>query len=251
MKNIIFAVTASLFFMLTTSFDSFAQKEENKKTIETNVDVDGVSVLIEFAAGVEHNHPTMAIWVENMDGKLIQTLYVTESLATGTYQFGDAGDNRWKRGAGEARRPATLPYWLHKRGIEAADGTYLPTPENPLPDAITGATPKHDFTLKTTIDLGGLKKFRILLEINQTWDWNEFWHNSKFPEDEDYKTSSQPAVVYAVTIDLESEINTYYLNPVGHSHYSGKEEYLYTDLSTLTTALKIVKKIKVSVPKKE
>jgi polyphosphate kinase len=37
------------------------------------------------------------------------------------------------------------------------------------------------------------------------------------------------------------------LNPIGHGHYSGKNGKLFTDLSSLTTALKIVKSLKVKV----
>ena len=34
---------------------------------------------------------------------------------------------------------------------------------------------------------------------------------------------------------------------IGHSHYSGKDGNLYPDLSTLTTAVQIVKSIKVVI----
>jgi hypothetical protein len=37
------------------------------------------------------------------------------------------------------------------------------------------------------------------------------------------------------------------LNPVGHSHYSGKDGELYDDLNTLSTALKIADRITVTV----
>jgi hypothetical protein len=46
---------------------------------------------------------------------------------------------------------------------------------------------------------------------------------------------------------LDSELTEYYLNPIGHSHYSGKDGLLYTDLSTFTTALQIAEKIVVRV----
>jgi len=46
--------------------------------------------------------------------------------------------------------------------------------------------------------------FRVLLEVNQPWDWNAYWNNDKYLDEPDYKTSAQPSVVYAVTINLES-----------------------------------------------
>ncbi|HDP68410.1 MAG TPA: hypothetical protein ENN20_07935 [Candidatus Marinimicrobia bacterium] len=85
------------------------------------------------------------------------------------------------------------------------------------------------------------------MEINQTWDSNHYWTNNKYPDDLEYFTSLQPALVYAVTIDLDSGISEYFLNPIGHSHYSGKNGLLYTDLTTFTTALQIAKKIIVRV----
>ena len=41
-----------------------------------------------------------------------------------------------------------LPYWSHKRGVIASDGLYMPEPENPVPDAYSGATPVKGFVLK-------------------------------------------------------------------------------------------------------
>lgn len=227
-----------------------AQKSIPAERLKTNSNGEGTPILIEFEAGEEHNHPTFAIWVENMEGDLLQTLYVTESLATGTYQYGELKKGIWKKAPDEARRPSTLPYWLHKRGVLAEDSTYLPTPEHPISDAITSATPQRDFILESQIDIKDLKKFRLFLEINQAWDWNKYWHNSKYPDDKDYATSCQPALVYAVTIDLEDEIMEYYLNPIGHSHYSGENGNLYTNLSSITTALQIVKQVKATINKK-
>jgi hypothetical protein len=88
-----------------------------------------------------------------------------------------------------------------------------------------------------------------LFEINQSWDWNEYWTNSKFPDDEQYKTSSQPALIYEAIIDLNSGNKEYEMQAIGHSHYSGKDGNLYTDLSTITTALEIVNKIIIRIKK--
>ena len=51
-------------------------------------------------------------------------------------------------------------------------------------------------------------------------------------------SSAKPAVLEAPKIELK---------PIGHSHYAGENGELFTDLSTLSTALKIAKKITVSV----
>lgn len=222
--------------------------EQQVEVLQTNINGQGTELEIHFEKGKFHNHPTIAVWVEDMNENYVQTLYVTKSLATGTYRHGAKAPSEWKREVGEARRPATLPYYLHKRNIKAADNTYLPTPQKPIPDAYTGATPQNNFQLNTKTDKKiNTQKFRILVEINQPWDWNEYWNATKYPDNLDYKTSCQPAVVYATTINIENKNTEYYLNPIGHSHYAGKDGNLYTDLRTITTALKIFEKISVRV----
>jgi len=214
----------------------------NKEILKTNQDKEGQSLVLHFKKGKEHNFPLMAIWIEDTTGKYIETLYVAESIGTGIFNYGESEKGKWK--PGEIRRPAALPYWAHKRGIKAADGLYLPTPENPVPDAITGETPLNDFDLYTRISDKIPDAFFVLFEINQTWDFNEYWTNNKFPDNEEYKTSCQPAVVYRTKIDKDQNpAGT--LEAIGHSHYAGENGQLYPDLSTLTTALEIAEEIRV------
>jgi hypothetical protein len=213
--------------------------------IETSYDGRGISLTVNFEAGKSFNHPLMAIWIEDLDSNYTQTLYVARSIAEGIFRHGDPSTGRWQ--PGPVRRPAALPYWGHQRGIKASDGLYLPTQDDPMPDAITGPTPKGSFILNTHTPAESHQKFRVLFEINQAWDWNQYWTNNKFPDDEHYKTSSQPAVVYEALIDLTSEQKSYILKPIGHSHWSGKTGKLFTDLSTLTTALDIARSIQVMV----
>lgn len=222
-------------------------QEFNPLIVETNAQGNGLNIEIEFHEGKEIYYPLLAIWIEDMDGNYIQALYVAESIATGVFNYGKVKDNRWVRES--KRRPAALPYWGHKWGVEADDGLYLPTIENPIADAYTGATPTGDFILKSKADKELPKKFRILLEINQSWDWNEYWTNNKFPDDENYKTSSQPALVYATDISLSEDKAEYEMKVIGHSHYSGMDGNLYDDLSTITTALNIIDHVIVRIKK--
>lgn len=226
-----------------------AKPVETIEIISTQVNAAGVPLEIIIEKGKAHNHPLMAIWVEDLEGNYIQTLYVALSIAKGVYRYGDPSTGRWQ--PGPMRRPATLPYWSHQRGIQYEDGLYLPTQSNPMPDAITGPTPKGSFTLQTQTPQKELRQFRVLLEINQSWDWNHHWHNNKFPNDTDYKTSSQPALVYEAIIDLDSDKQIFILKPIGHSHWSGKSGELYTELSTLTTALNIIKQARIIFPEKK
>lgn len=204
----------------------------------------GTTLTFHFEKGKRHNHPLMAIWLADEQGNYIQTLYVAESIGKGNFRRADRSTGKWQ--AGEIQRPATLPFWGHQRGIKNEFGNFLPTPREPVVDAHTGATPpgSFDYQLTTENKLNGI--FHIYMEINQSWDWNEFWYNDKFPGDKEYMTSSQPAVVYRATIDTRSSIRQVELKPIGRSHYSGKDGKLYTDLHTLTTALEIVKNCRIS-----
>lgn len=221
---------------------------EPMQVIQTTVDPAGIAIEVVVERGRAHNHPLMAIWVEDLEGNYIQTLYVAQSIAKGVYLHGDASTGRWM--PGPIRRPAALPYWGHQRGIQAEDGLYMPSQQSPMADAVTGPTPKGNFSLQTQTPKPDFHKFKILLEINQPWDWNQHWYNNKFPGDSDYMTSAQPALVYEAMVDLSLEYEVFEMNPIGHSHWSGKTGTLYTDLSTLTTAFNIVNRAFVRVLEK-
>jgi hypothetical protein len=213
-----------------------------RDSLVINLAEQGLEFTIYFEKGEEHNHPTFVFWIEDINENYIQTLFVTKSFATGIFGHGPVSDTLWGTEPGMAKRPAALPYWWHKCDKASIEST-VPTPDHPFVDAYTGATPEGSFSLRIKTDKTGTGKFRLLMEINQPWDWNDCWTNNKFPDDYAYKSSCQPSVIYSVTIDPESTVKEYYLNPIGHGHYSGKDGLLYTDLSTITTAKRIVNKV--------
>lgn len=244
----IISFTICIYTFMSCSQKGKQQSPPVYDTLYTNIKELGTELRVIFAKGVSHNYPLMAIWIEDTLGNYIQTLYVAESIAKGVFKHGQTKKGKWL--PGEIRRPAALPYWAHKRGIKEEDGLYIPAANNPLPDAITGETPLHNFILNTKLNEKKQEPFNLLFEINQTWDWNAYWTNNKYPDDEEYKTSCQPAVVYSTTINPTSNQEEYIMKPIGHSHYSGKDGNLYDDLTTLTTALTIAEQIKVIVIKK-
>lgn len=241
MKTII-TILAAVFLM---SCASQKKLSETTETISTSPETINTKLEFELTAGKYHNHPSFAIWVEDLDGNYIETLYVTQYFAKGVFGHGEVQKGKWKNEPGEVRRPAALPYWSHKRNIKANDGLYAPAPETAVPDALTGATPKGNFILNTGSKVSGDIKFKVLFEVNQAWDSNDYWTNSKFPDDFDYKTSFQPALVYETIIRPSSSQIEYTLNAIGHSEPSGKNGELFTDLSTITTANEIFSKILV------
>lgn len=212
-------------------------------TLLTNPDGRGDFLEVEFRRGTEHNHPLMAIWIEDTNGNYIQTLYVAESIAKGVFAHGDKTSGKWS--PGPIRRPAALPVWAHSRGVKEEDGLYIPTQSTAIPDAYTGPTPPAHFVLLATTDNELPETFNVMFEINQTWDWNKYWTNTKYPDDEEYKTSCQPALVYRAQLRKteKNAINEFKL--IGHSHYSGKDGEINPDLSTITTAKEITEYISV------
>ena len=240
-KIICLTSIVSFFLMSCASTDKSSENIPNYTYGENS---GGSRNDLKFDKGKAHNYPLLAIWLADENGKFIQTLYVSESIGKGVFRRASRDSGKWL--IGEIQRPAALPYWTHERNIRNETGTLLPTPQKPVIDAHTGATPiaSFDMTLFTKEKLQG--RYKLYLEVNQSWDWNKYWTNNKFPDNKEYKTSSQPALVYMAEFD-SNESKTIELMPIGHSHYAGENGELYTDLSTLTTAMNIAKKITISV----
>lgn len=240
---LVFALTAC--YSGSEGKSSKSRKGDSLTLITSNINGLGRVLEIEVKKGKAFNHPTFVIWLEDSTGKYIQTLFVTQAIGKGIFTYGDKSAGVWK--PGEVRRPAAVPYWAHKRGILTDDGSLVPTSKNQIPDAYSGATPTGSFRLTTRSDVPITGKYKIMLEINQTWDWNEYWTNNRYPDDMDYKSSCQPAVVYEADINTTTPTQQLKFKPVGHSHYAGKTGELFTDLNSITTALNIAQSITVTL----
>ena len=164
-------ITIIVIYVFLASCSSPKNVTGETETIQTKPEQINSKLEFEFTAGKAHNHPSIAIWIEDLEGNYIETVYVTQYYARGNFGHGESEPGKWKNESGNVRRPATLPYWSHKRNIKAADGLYAPSPETAVPDALTGATPKAGFTLKTGSKVAD-KMFRVLAEVNQPWDSN-------------------------------------------------------------------------------
>jgi len=187
--------------------------------------------------------PQIAFWIEDIDGTFIDTLYV--SLKAGTQGWNTLP---WEKG--EIRREYSVPYWAHRRGVIYPDGLFLPTNTDPLPDAVTGATPEEDFTLKTKAP-AHLDRFVVMAEFNLPCDFNDVYPADNTPGDPGYTGgkwgSGQPAMVYAAEIDLTSGVTAYEMIPIGISSPDGKSGELIRDFSTLTTAPDMLESITISI----
>jgi len=230
------------FFTIMNSLSAQEIIEGSKlQKIKTNEGKNGIPIEIVFEKGLEHYYPLMAIWVEDTTGVYIHPLYVAKSIAKGKFRHAKYEQGVWR--SDRKLIPSALPYWSHRQTDVSNDSIFLPTPERPLADAYTGATPTNSFVLKTVVEPDAGDVFNILFEVNQSWDWNEYWYNSKYPGNEEYLKSAQPALVYRVTVNVNEQKRKYKMKPVGHSHPYGANGELYEDISTMTTALKIADRI--------
>lgn len=237
MRYLLILLVALLTSSCTIRQGSELKTEDEKYVFTVNESGNGPWLTVDFQRGDSFYYPLMAIWLEDMEGNYIQTLFVPNSVATSVFRFGEIKDNSWKPGV--RRYPQTLPYWAHKRGVQAPDGLYMPDPDSPIPDAYSGATPISGFLMSTRSELPVTEPVRIKLEINQNWDWNEYWTNDLYPDDKYYKLSCQPAIVYEAILDPAFSGNEVLMKAIGHSHHSGANGKLFPDLSTITTALQI------------
>ena len=241
-------ITAVLLASCTSkpSASRLAQRQTFTDVV-TNTSGTGQEIELSFYGGPSLYYPLMAVWLEDENGNYIQTLFVPRAIATGVFKYGSNASGKWVEAA--KRAPQTLPYWSHKRGVKASDGLYMPDPENPVADAYSGATPTTSWILKTRADNQLPSRFRVMFEVNQNWDWNEYWTNDRFPGDRNYLNNAQPAIVYEGVVDMNQLNERYLLKPVGHSHPTGATGELFTDLSTITTALQIADSVVVRVRK--
>ena len=192
-----------------------------------------------FLGMEKKNPPQVAMWIEDLNGKYISTIYVTHKTAT----------ESWSANKGNRRKEA-LPVWCHARGIIYPDGLYMPTKDEPVIDAVTGATPRGSFDIKMS-PAGDLRRFVVKVEINHSTDWNDNYPKDAAEGDPDYsggkEGSGQPAVVYAATIDLDSPEKRYTASLIGHSSPDGSNGDIDADISTLSTATNIVKQITINI----
>lgn len=243
MKYIIFFISLLALSFLLVQCKTTQVETESKLSIVIKSSESGPGMTVSFSNGLGYNRPTYALWVEDMEGNYKETIFITKSYASGVFGHEMQGDSVWKNTSGPSYQPAALPYWTHKKGL-IDEKSLIPTPEHPFVDAYTGATPEQSFEIKTK-ESSQAEKYRILLEVNQSWDWNSYWTNNKYPENTAYKHSAQPSIIYAVEINKEGK--DFFMNPIGHGDPKGESGNLFTDLSTLSTAKEIFQSIEIQV----
>ena len=264
--GIIFASLLMFYdFPYTNTIFHFGNQLRNKKAgkVERSLDYEFIDILvsepkynfeIELKKGQSYEYPLIAVWIEDSLDNYLQTIYISKTIGSGTYRMAKQAGNKWV--SGKLRRPEALPRWSHQRGIKAEDGLFVPLYNSIDLDGVSGATPGNNFIISTGTDISLPSHFKIYFEINESFDWNEYYSKNSFPDDTIYSGSGnvgQPALVYSTEISTDKldEQKYYLMKIVGHSHYSGGNGKIYTNLDSITTALDIVDRLLVRIEKKE
>ncbi len=229
--------------LLACSLSSCNQEEIAYKQGDIKVSIEqGEEWLHDFPLflGIhKKNPPQLAIWVEDTEGNYVATAYVTHKIAT----------QSWMAAKGNRRKEA-LPHWCYSRGIVYQDGLYLPTKNEPLTDALSGATPRGSFAIRLA-PVSLIHQIVVKIEINHSTDFNDSYPKAAKEGDAHYsggkEGSGQPAVVYAAKVDLSFGKNVVEAELIGHSSPDGSSGKIDKDLSGLTTALHIVKRITIHI----
>ena len=174
----------------------------------------------------------MAIWLVSEQGVFVDTVYVTKKVAKkGLGNRGGEIDNKWG-----GSRLSVLPVWAHQRGFDYGEGNFYPPKDRPLVDAVSSATPKAGefvwlWQPKKILKPG---KYYYYIEINKSFDDNEHHDYSWY--------RGQPSVIWQGKLIVGSQISESKAKVMGHGHVAGSDGKINSDLSTLTTAIKLIEK---------
>jgi len=234
----------------------------------------GQTITVELKKGPYFMWPQYAMWLETIDGDFVQPLYVTNAIATNNFTnkvsktkpdqvftshllIGPGAIAESALTGGEdaeskdtRMRPESLPVFLHKLGLQAQSGFFVPTDNSLEIDGFSGATMTDNFVYSVKLNNSLVGKYRVRLELNHSFDYNEYYSSDRFPDDLVYSGdgfSAQPSVVYESIVDFSNKTSDLSkMTVIGRGHHSGEDGALYTDLDNLTTALQLVDRVLIS-----
>ena len=173
----------------------------------------------------------LAIWLNDETGAFVDTVYVTRKTAL--KGLGNRGGELDDHLGGS--RLSVLPVWAHQRGIDDGSGNYYPSKATPLVDAVSSATPKAGLFIWNWKPQRALKpgRYDFYIEVNKSFDQNEY-HNYSW-----YR--GQPSVIWRGSLQIGNRISRSKAEITGHGHIAGADGLIDSDLSTLTTALDLIR----------
>ena len=181
--------------------------------------------------------PQIAVWIETMDGRYVETLYLTSRIAKSDFRNVNPFDKT------VIRRPEGLPVWGKRSGIVGSDGLRIPDHQSSTFDGVSAATPLGDHEIQFALGkLDGDKRYRLWLEVNRSYDFNAFYSRDRFPDDPIYSgsgSSGQPSLLYSAEINIDRPGHSV-LSLQGRGHHSGAHGDIVSDTSNITTAKQII-----------
>lgn len=177
----------------------------------------------------------LAVWLEDDSGQFVETVYVSRKV--GQKGLGNRGGGLDDKRGGS--RFSSLPVWANKQGIDYGDGNYHPTGDHPLPDAISGASPKAgEFILQHRLEKPLPEgNYHYFVEVNKSFDDNEH-HNYSW-----YR--GQPSVVWKGKLSVGGKPVAGSAAIIGHGHPAGADGIINPDISTLTSARELIQSVKI------
>lgn len=173
--------------------------------------------------------PQFAVWLQSVPEGTIRTVWVTEKTGKGDW-------------GGNITRPVSLPYWVSRWNIETTSGSF-PAPENPVVDAVTGATPKEDFSVEVTVPARSVWKY--LVEVNVSGDYNDAFAAVSKDGTRDRNGNGQPSIVYKGKIK-SSPGRRSAPELIGRTDQFRNVKEINPDLEAITTAKNLFSLIEVS-----
>ncbi len=173
--------------------------------------------------------PQIAIWLEQPVSGRIRTVWVTRRTAKGDW-------------AGKVECLTALPFWVSRYNLET-ETKGPPTFRMQLTDAITGATPKHELTINTSIPKGS--EWDYYIEVNVSADYNEafpaiLWNGMPDPDG-----NGQPSLVYSGQVRAHSRVDSI-PQLIGRTKQWQTVDHIVDDIIKITSAKNLFSKIEVS-----
>ncbi len=238
----------------------------------TAEDLTTPQLSIEFKAGAAFQWPQYAIWLETLEGQFVQPIYVTQKLAENNFanrvstrdKNAVFTDNPFERPGftmeqafdlvvepetrNDRFRTESLPVFLHK--LASNNQSVEANQISKLVDGYSGATMMNNFIYRASVEhkLSGI--YRLRLEVNQSFDFNQYYASDRFPEDAIYSGSgysAQPSVIYETEINFDKPNALFVMKLIGRGHHSGQDGEVHADLSGMTSALQLVDRVLVEV----
>lgn len=187
---------------------------------------------LKFKIKLAKKNCQIAIWLANDKGEYIETIYITRKTAK--KGLGNRGGELDDRLGGS--RLSVLPVWAHQRGVDYGGGNFYPSKDRAIVDAITSATPKAGEFIWIWRPKKLLKpgKYSYYIEVNKSFDDNTH-HNYSW-----YR--GQPSVIWQGVFAVGKQVTESEAKIIGHGDVAGANGKINPDLSSLTTALKLVEK---------